>query len=241
MSRGAFLLSVFCLSVMSSMAVDEEAITYPWHLSLSVGMNHFEGDEELEGGLQGALRLAYDINERWTFEGALYGAPDLTANTDEFPEQEDSSMIGIAFDAVFHFTRWDRFDPILSLGLGYSYFLDDLEDSDQGNIDLRGGLGLMYHINDNWSLRADYRGLLADYGGSPNGNSLIDFGVVWTWSDLAESKKKPVAAGGEDADGDGLTNKKEAEIGTDYLNPDTDGDGVKDGEEVKRGTDPLKK
>ena len=92
-------------------------------------------------------------------------------------------MMGIAFDAVFHFTRWDRLDPFLSFGIGYSYFMEDPEDSDQGNVDLRGGLGVLYHINDHWSLRADYRGILADYGGSPNGNSLIDFGVVWTWSD----------------------------------------------------------
>ncbi len=42
-----------------------------------------------------------------------------------------------------------------------------------------------------------------------------------------------------DADGDGLTNDEEAEIGSDPNDPDTDGDGLIDGEEVFLGTDPT--
>lgn len=48
----------------------------------------------------------------------------------------------------------------------------------------------------------------------------------------------------EDADGDGLTNIEEYELGTDVNDADTDGDGLADGEEVNGGdsgvvTDPL--
>jgi hypothetical protein len=42
-----------------------------------------------------------------------------------------------------------------------------------------------------------------------------------------------------DLDGDGLTNEREEELGTDPLNADTDSDGVNDGVEVDDGTDPL--
>lgn len=42
-----------------------------------------------------------------------------------------------------------------------------------------------------------------------------------------------------DADGDGLFDASEQEIGTDINNPDTDGDGVGDGVEVAAGTNPL--
>ncbi len=42
-----------------------------------------------------------------------------------------------------------------------------------------------------------------------------------------------------DLDGDGLSNLREYQLGTDPRNPDTDGDGVRDGLEVQLGTDPL--
>jgi len=42
-----------------------------------------------------------------------------------------------------------------------------------------------------------------------------------------------------DADGDGLTNEREAELGTDPNDADTDNDGVGDGVEVATGRDPL--
>jgi len=43
----------------------------------------------------------------------------------------------------------------------------------------------------------------------------------------------------EDTDKDGLSDAKEAELGTDPEKPDTDGDGFSDGEEVETETDPL--
>ncbi len=42
-----------------------------------------------------------------------------------------------------------------------------------------------------------------------------------------------------DTDGDGLSDEREEELGTDPNNPDSDGDGLSDGDEVGRGTDPL--
>lgn len=44
-----------------------------------------------------------------------------------------------------------------------------------------------------------------------------------------------------DTDQDGLTDAREATIGTDPANPDSDGDGYVDGEEVKNGFSPLRK
>ncbi len=43
----------------------------------------------------------------------------------------------------------------------------------------------------------------------------------------------------QDADGDGIVNLVEQQLGTDMNNSDTDGDGFTDGEEVRSGHDPL--
>jgi hypothetical protein len=43
-----------------------------------------------------------------------------------------------------------------------------------------------------------------------------------------------------DTDGDGLSNLREYQLGTDPRNPDTDGDSASDGAEVNAGTDPLR-
>ncbi len=42
-----------------------------------------------------------------------------------------------------------------------------------------------------------------------------------------------------DSDGDGLTDAREVELGTDPFNADTDGDGISDADEIAAGTDPL--
>jgi Tol biopolymer transport system component len=50
----------------------------------------------------------------------------------------------------------------------------------------------------------------------------------------------PTAGGLQDTDGDGLTDQRETQIGTNPYNRDSDGDGLMDGEEVFRsGTNPL--
>ena len=49
----------------------------------------------------------------------------------------------------------------------------------------------------------------------------------------------PEDLGEMDSDGDGLTNREEADWGTDPNDPDSDGDKWEDGEEVNKHTDPT--
>lgn len=59
-------------------------------------------------------------------------------------------------------------------------------------------------------------------------------------SSLAMVSLAACSAGADvDSDGDGLTDREEAELGTDPLVADTDKDGLTDGEEVALGTNPL--
>src|SRR3989339_201254 len=106
------------------------------------------------------------------------------------------------------------------LGLGFeTYLTDDLVLN--GNVTYR-LLGTDY-IDD--LADGDYGTDSSDYSkyaGSKGNDKLLTFGIGLTYYILGET----------DYDGDGLTNDRERELGTDPHNPDTDGDGLKDGEEV---------
>jgi hypothetical protein len=212
--------------------------TSPWHWSVRVGAIDFEGDEELSPGPVGLLSVAYDYSARWIIECSVYGAPQLEASEGTMLGWDNLYMLGAAVDAVFHLSDFERVDPYLSFGIGYSYYSEELEGGNQDDIILRGGLGVTVPLNDRWAARADFQGMLADYGGAPNANAMAVVGLMWTWCERTEP---PAPKTDVDADGDGLSFEEEGKLGTDYLNPDTDGDGVSDGDEVKRNTDPLKK
>ncbi len=53
------------------------------------------------------------------------------------------------------------------------------------------------------------------------------------------NQTQAVLIGEEDTDGDGLTNNRELELGTNPASPDSDGDELLDGDEMNRGTSPL--
>ncbi|MDD4059808.1 MAG: OmpA family protein [Kiritimatiellae bacterium] len=234
-----------------------------WYISPGIGWYNAEGDEALEDGPYLTVRLGYDYSEWWTFEGSLLVAPKLDENLGGYMNKDadgnwvktddpfsyasrhggdsgfgDTWMSQFYFDGLFHFSRFDRLDPYLTVGAGFTAFGEDVTGSGQVSANLRGGGGVMYHLSDAWSLRADTRVNLAGY--NTEFNHTMDVGFVYRFSAdlIADDPEIEVAI---DTDGDGLTDDEEVHIyKTDPNNPDTDGDGLKDGEEVhKYKTDPL--
>ncbi len=229
----------------------EVPIEAKWYVSAGLGALSYEGDEELEDGLLGTIRLGYEYSEWWSFEGGLSVAPSLKENyridqetqekisrVDDLPwtGQYDTYAMGFSLDALFHFTRWERLDPYLTLGAGAIFYGEDIG-GDQFDPAVRAGGGVMYHFNDEWAIRADGRTFLA--GTDTEANAIFDAGILWRWG--ARIQPKIEAFGGQlDSDGEGLYDKEEEQIGTDPYNPDTDSDGLTDYEEVRvYGTDPL--
>ncbi len=231
-----------------------------WYISPGIGWYNAEGDEPLEDGMILTLRLGYDYNEWWTLEGSLILAPSLDENLggmtgrneagewidldqpNSYSKGEehfgDTWMAQLYGDALFHLSRFDRIDPYLTFGAGINVFGKDVTGDGQLSLNLRGGGGIMYHLSDTWSLRADTRVNLAGY--NTEFNHTMDFGFVYrfTADQIADDPEIEVDI---DSDGDGLTDSEEVNIyKTDPNNPDTDGDELLDGEEVRvYKTDPL--
>ena len=216
-------------------------------------MIQYEGDEELKDGWLTAIGLGYDYNDWWSIEGTFTLALDLKGNDVGFEAidpatgrtikgrrklGDDTWGAGLAVDLLFHFTPFERVDPYLTVGGGFLWYGDEVN-GESFDPAVRVGGGIMYHINDEWSVRADARTFVV--GNDTEANAILSVGAVWHWE--ARVPQKFVAVGGpDDSDGDGLTDAEEVNTyNTDPYNPDTDGDGLKDGEEVKvYKTDPLK-
>jgi len=241
---------VMSFAVMAGAQVESDNQAY-WYVAPGAGLLMFEGDQEVENGFQVNVRLGRDLTEWWSLEGMFLVAPRLEGNySDDFRGGEISrleavdgndgvdstSAIGLALEGIFHFTRWDRFDPFLAIGGGLTFYADDMEEGTTEPAFRLGG-GAIYHFNDEWALRADGRLLLA--GKDTEANGQVDASVVWTWGAGIDPSMR--ATGGPlDSDGDGLSDVRESELGTDPYDPDTDKDQLSDGDEVlTEKTDPL--
>ncbi len=254
-SRGSWMAAImvagFVMQGVCPARAQEVPIEARWYVSAGLGAIGYEGDEELKDGFLGTVRLGYEYSEWWSFEGGLSIAPQLKENfrfdqptqtrvsrleESAGPGVHDTYALGFSFDALFHFTRWERLDPYLTLGAGAIFYGDEM-DGDQFDPSVRAGGGVMYHFNDEWAVRADARTFLA--GQDTESNAILDAGLVWRWGARVQPKIVAVAAM-PDSDGEGLYDWEEKEIGTDPYNPDTDGDGLTDYEEVRiYKTDPL--
>lgn len=244
------VLGLAAMPFMQAWGQVEEGIEAKWYFSPGLGVMQYEGDEEVEDGFLLSARLGYDYSEWWSFEGGIFIAPKLDENfRNSYGEKisrleetagegiHDTYAVGTFVDALFHFTRWERLDPYLALGVGFTFYGDELSHGDT-DLAIRGGGGVMYHFNDEWAIRVDGRTFIV--GEDTEANAIIDAGLVWTWG--ARVPEDYSAVGGpSDRDGDGLSDADEVDrYGTDPDNPDTDGDGLTDGQEILTyKTDPL--
>lgn len=231
-----------------------------WYVSPGVGMMFFEGNQAVDEGLNMLLRLGYDFSYHWSWEIGASWAPNITSNGRDGKDdagrgghsytQSGQDVVGLFSDILYHFDRYNRFDPYLSAGFGcYRANKDIFCEADEFAVcGPQVGVGMMYNLTDRWALRADFRTFMA-IDDTCEVSYTLDAGIAYRFGGGAESAPEPetdgeaALAGLEkevDSDNDGLTDAEESKLGTNPRMADTDGDGLKDGDEVKvYKTDPL--
>ena len=227
------------LLFLCSATLAEEGYEHLVNVSLTGGYIDFEGDEAVEDAGTISLHVGLDCTESWTVEAVLTSIPRLQERfAHSYGDRisrlqsaagegvDETSAIGLAVDALYHFTRWDRMDPYLSVGLGVLQYADDFDAQTEPAI--RVGGGLFYHLSDNVALRADLRVVAS--GADTEINGLTRFGVVWTFAKKVATTPSLATL---DTDGDGLTDAEEADIGTNAHEGDSDFDGLSDRDEVE--------
>ncbi len=249
MKRLSILLLLAVTSVFAEDSLFERA---PWSYSAGIGQLNFEGDQLVDDAPFITLRAMKNLDSRWGYEFILDLIPQVDGASGENPTRErlggnigtdpliaDTWGMRLGVDGNFHLRNIEnlRWDPYLSLGVGYLYFDESVDGADGAQI--YGGGGMMYHFNDAWAIRADAQVILA--GSNSEFNAMYSIGFNYRpGTDLPDEFRVMGDAGNLDSDGDGLKDAFERQIGTDPFNPDTDGDGLTDGEEVlKYKTDPL--
>jgi len=244
------LASLLSFANLASKAADSYDELPPWYVSIGGGAILFEGDEATKNSWFPQIKLGYDVNEMFSFEGSALVMPDLKRN-DVYDydtgvpvmrpglDGDKTVAVGGAVDALFHL-NWSEnrhFDPYLIGGVGILGFDKDRQFRNRIDETIRYGMGIAWHFNEEWTVRADMIGhMTVD---KQEFNWMPQAGINWRWGTKIP-KKFAVAGGALDTDGDGLSDEEELRLGTDPKNPDTDGDKLLDGEEVKvYKTDPL--
>lgn len=242
------------LAALTSSRAQETGNEFPWTLYTSAGWLDYEGDEAVDDSFALVGSVGYDWTHWWTFEAGVILVPELKGQkyynydtgekvlVNRLEEEAGVSSTwggGVFADALFHFTPWKRVDPYLSAGGGVMKYADDINGDDGWDAALRAGIGVMYHINDEWGLRLDYNNFVAGSAQQSDANTLIKAGLCWTWGAHVPANYK-VAGGPKDSDADGLYDAEENALGTDPYHPDTDRDKLSDYDEVRvYKTDPL--
>lgn len=254
-SRFIPFFTLALLTAIPSLHAEDNLFTRaPWSYSFGVGRINFEGDQEMEDTTYFTFRAMYNIDKRWGWEGILDIMPDIKGSSGENPTRRrmggnigtepaaDSAWgFRLGYDLNYHLRTVEnlRWDPYLSLGLGYSYISEQVQVGRNDLLVYAGG-GMMYHFGDSWAIRADSQLQIA--GTHTDFNLFTSVGVNYRpGTERLPEYRLTGMSRTLDSDGDGLTDWEEIHVyGTDPFNPDTDGDGLTDYEEVRiYGTDPL--
>jgi outer membrane protein OmpA-like peptidoglycan-associated protein len=206
---------------------------------IGFGQNYGQTDlRDRQGAFQARAFLRYGI--------VSHLAGEISAGLGKLKGSEyEVQLIPIDYRFVLSPFSFDNWNPYLYAGFGAVHYdvqkFPPLAPQDQKKTGWTGyapgGVGVQFMLNEGIAFEAS--------GGLNYSMSKELKGIETAKNDMWWSYSLGLTVVGEDpngdADGDGLMNKEEKQLGTDKKNPDTDGDGLTDGAEVKQyNTNPLK-
>lgn len=232
----ALMTSVLAFSTVSShlMAETQEGFT----LTPSIGYYNMDNKRGVDNETALSLGLGYQFNSPWAVEFTY-----LNADSKTLSGGADVDVDQLRLDALYHLASREGLTPYLAAGVGSTDFSSP---TNLDNTQLNAGGGIKYAINDQVSLRGDFR-LLKDTEDHHLDN-LTTLGVQFTFGNKAskqeEAVAQPVAVVAEepveqapvDTDGDGvvdandqcLSTPKGAAVYANGCELDGDNDGVVD-------------
>lgn len=238
------MLAFLSISMFNELHAQEKSIAVGAGLGGTRGVNEGVRSDRTIGPLFGIYGLFENgLAKGFTPEVAFSYYSNGTSNTGGFSEYTTNYItaeLRLRYILPFNTGKWQ---PYIFAGIGAMMFdVTDTPPNQEPDATTSGttlsiplGAGVMYNFNDKWAIDFNFYG---------NMSASDDLNPVW--DDIKDANwaarlgvHYTVFKFETDTDGDGLSDKREIEMGTDPKNPDTDGDGLMDGEEADEyKTDP---
>lgn len=174
------LMPLVAFAMVTGYVVAQEEITDSprWYVNPGVGMLFPQGGQAIDVGLNLSLRAGYELTDHWSAEGEFSIAPNMTDAGGW--SQSGQQVYGVGADMLYHFRPYSRFDPFLSGG--WAVYMANRpvfnKGKHRGMTGPRAGIGAMYHLTDNLSLRTDARAMMSVHSRTPM-QYTWDAGVVY--------------------------------------------------------------
>lgn len=191
------LVGAIALLALTVQGLAESSDVGNWYVNPGAGVmimnTRTKGDIPKRNPAYATLRLGYDFPDSpFSLEGGILFAPSIDTGRHSGLNQ----IGGVFIDGLYHFDRYARFDPYISLGLGGFQGFDHgkpFPSETRHVMTARAGLGAFYHMTDNWSLRANasFNLILGDPSES---FETIDLGIVYRFNASKSAQRETFAA-----------------------------------------------
>lgn len=195
-----------------------------WYINPAVGLQNFDSDRRQKDEPTGILGLEYRFGQHWATELRY-----MRSSLDPKGGGSSVDLDQLHLDGLYYLGTFGKFEPYLAFGVGHARFDYDRKHEET---QINAGAGVRYNFTQNWSARADLRGI--NGLDSENTDSLVSLGISYAFGGGRTAPAQPAPA--QDSDGDGIDDDRDlcpdtprgVGVDQDGCPLDSDNDGVPD-------------